>query len=297
LPDAITAIMKKPRYATASWSLLAADIATGETLYALRPDDMAFTGSTRKLFSVGMALTTLGPDHRETTPVHRTGTVDAQGRLDGDLVLVGSGDLTFGGRRIDADTVQFTDFDHNDANSLGTAILSPHDPLYALNQLAQQVKASGISAVGGDVVVDDRLFTPYRVPTGNLLITPILINENMVDVTATPTRAGQPANLEHRPATAALAVTGAVGTSPAGSAATVTLSDKGLAECVGKAGCCEKPFGGVARVVELRRRHAGRRVQVGALRPARAADPQGQPQPRRQPQPEPVRSPQGEDNN
>ncbi|MCU1666340.1 MAG: peptidase [Pseudonocardia sp.] len=237
LPDAITAIMKKPRYATARWSLLAADIATGETLYALRPDDMAFTGSTRKLFSVGMALTTLGPDHRETTPVHRTGTVDAQGRLDGDLVLVGSGDLTFGGRRIDADTVQFTDFDHNDANSLGTGILSPHDPLYALNQLAQQVKASGISAVGGDVVVDDRLFTPYRVPNGNLLITPILINENMVDVTATPTRAGQPATLEHRPATAALAVTGAVGTSPAGSAATVTLSDKGLAECVGKAGC------------------------------------------------------------
>jgi PBP4 family serine-type D-alanyl-D-alanine carboxypeptidase len=245
LPEEIKTIMTKPRYAAASWSLLVADVASGETLYALEPDRMALTGSTRKLFSVGTALATLGAGHRVTTPVHRTGPVDVGGVLDGDLVLVGSGDLTFGGRRVDADTVQYTDFDHNDANALGSAILTPQDPLYALDQLAKQVHAAGVTSVRGDVVVDDRLFTPYRVPNGNLLITPILVNENMVDVTVTPTGPGHPATLDHRPRTAALVVGGTVATTAAGSESSVTLSDKGLAECVGTPGCAATVQGGI----------------------------------------------------
>ena len=36
------------------------------------------------------------------------------------------------------------------------------------------------------MVVDSRLFEPYRVPNGQLLITPTMLNENMVDVTVTP---------------------------------------------------------------------------------------------------------------
>jgi len=52
------------------------------------------------------------------------GEVDADGTLQGELAVVGAGDLTFGGRRIDADTVEYTNFDHDDANNLGTAILT-----------------------------------------------------------------------------------------------------------------------------------------------------------------------------
>ena len=227
LPDSIEAILAKPRYAKATWSLLVGDVETGETFYELNPDKMALTGSTRKLFSVGTALKTLGAQHRVTTRVHRVGD---------NLVLVGAGDLTFGGRRIDADTVQFTDFDHNDANSLGTAILTPQDPLYAVNQLAEQVRKSGITTVT-DVVVDSRLFTPYRVPNGNLLITPTLVNENQVDVTVSPTQAGKPASVDYRPKTAALRVGGTVDTSPAGSPEEITLSNRGLADCIGSSDC------------------------------------------------------------
>lgn len=121
LPDPIKEVMSKPRYKDATWSLLATDVKTGESFYALNADVMSFTGSTRKLFSVGTALNGLGADHRTTTPVYRTGTVDGQGNLTGNLVLVGQGDLTFGGRRINADTIQVTDFDHGDANNLGVA--------------------------------------------------------------------------------------------------------------------------------------------------------------------------------
>ena len=129
LPHAITAIMQKPRYAQATWNLLVVDVATGEALYALRPDEIAFTGSVRKLYSVGLALKRLGADHRFTTPVYRRGAVDARGALSGDLILVAAGDLTLGGRQTADDTIAFTDFDHNDANNLGTAILTPQNPL------------------------------------------------------------------------------------------------------------------------------------------------------------------------
>lgn len=237
LPAGIADVMNKPRYADATWSLLVTDVDTGETFYSLNGDRLSYTGSTRKLFSVGMALNSLGADARQQTPVHRVGEVDAGGTLQGDLVLVAGGDLAFGGRRVDADTVAITDFDHNDANSLGTAELTPQDPLHALDQLAAQVEASGISAVAGDVVIDDRLFEPYRVPNGNLLITPMLVNENQVDVTVTPTVAGQPATITHRPSTAAFAVTGQVMTTPAGTPADIELSDDGLAECVAQQGC------------------------------------------------------------
>jgi hypothetical protein len=44
---------------------------------------------------------------------------------------------------------------------------------------------SGISRVNGDVVIDDRLFTPFNgFPDG--LISPIWVNENLIDALVTP---------------------------------------------------------------------------------------------------------------
>ena len=91
--------------------------------------------------------------------------------------------------------------------------------------------------VTGDVVVDDRLFDSFRVPNQNLLVTPIMVNENMVDVTVTPTQAGQAASVDWRPKTGAFAVTGRVNTGAAGTPDTVSLSGDGLVECIGTAGC------------------------------------------------------------
>lgn len=236
LPPAIAGIMRQPRYAEATWGLLVIDVTSGKILVEHNADQRMFTASVRKLFSVGLALDELGADHRFITPVFRMGEIDAQGVLDGDLILDASADLVFGGRVTD-DTVAYTNFDHNDANGLGTAILTPQDPLQALDDLAQQVEAAGIRSIRGDVVVDDRLFTPFRVPNQNLLITPIVVNENLVDVIVTPTEAGEAANVEWRPQTAAFGVEAGVMTSDAGSAADVTRSGDGKVTCVGEEGC------------------------------------------------------------
>ncbi len=87
LPAPVNEIMQQARYAHASWSLIVTDLETGKTLYTLAPDRLAFTGSVRKLFSVGLALRRLGANHRFTTAVYRRGRIDAQGRLHGNLVL------------------------------------------------------------------------------------------------------------------------------------------------------------------------------------------------------------------
>jgi PBP4 family serine-type D-alanyl-D-alanine carboxypeptidase len=232
----IRAVMEKPRYDKATWSLLVTDVDTGEEFYPLNEETLTFTGSTRKLFSVGLALLNLGTDHRFSTEIHRRGEIGSNGVLKGDLILVASGDLVFGGRRIDQDIVQVTDFDHNDANNLGTADLTPQDPLFALDQLAAKVKQSGIGHVTGDVVIDDRLFQPYRVPNQNLLITPIMLNENQIDVSVTPTKPGQKPYLDYRPQTAYFQVKNEVTTGESDAKDTVEFSDDRLASKTGGTG-------------------------------------------------------------
>ncbi|MFO1059160.1 MAG: D-alanyl-D-alanine carboxypeptidase [Dongiaceae bacterium] len=227
LPPAIRDIIAAPRYAGASWGLRVVDLQSGQVLQQLGPDSLFFTGSVRKLFSVGTALGALGPDHRFTTPVYRRGAVSADGVLQGDLVLVASGDLTLGGRTTPEGEVAFTDFDHTEANSLGSAILTAPDPLAGLDALARQVAAAGIRRVGGEVIVDDRLFEHFRVPNGNVLITPVILNDNLVDVTILPTAPGQPAQVDWRPRSAAFTVEPHVVTVAAGEEQRIELTTKG----------------------------------------------------------------------
>jgi PBP4 family serine-type D-alanyl-D-alanine carboxypeptidase len=227
LPPQIRATMEKPRYSEATWGLRVVDLKSGEVIYDLNSQKALLTGSVRKLYSVSTLLNQIGPDERFTTPVYRRGEVDASGVLKGDLILVAKGDLTMGGRDPGNDTVAITDFDHNDANNLGSAILTAPDPLQGLNKLARQVAASGIKNISGDIIIDDRLFKPFRVPNQKLLITPIILNDNRIDVTIVPTRPGERARIDYRPHTAAFKVTEDVMTVAAGRKTAVTLTQSG----------------------------------------------------------------------
>ena len=224
LPRSIRAIMQKPRYSEAIWALRVVDVKTGAVIYDLNSREKLLTGSVRKLYSVGVTLNKFGDDYRFKTPVFRQGQVDAWGNLKGDLILVAKGDLTMGGRDNGNDTLAITDFDHCDANNLGSAILSAPDPLAGLDKLAAQVAASGITKVSGDVIIDDRLFKQFRVPNQSLLIAPIIINDNRIDVTILPTKPGERARVEWRPHTTAFKVTRDVMTVAAGGRTAVTLT-------------------------------------------------------------------------
>jgi D-alanyl-D-alanine carboxypeptidase/D-alanyl-D-alanine-endopeptidase (penicillin-binding protein 4) len=115
--DPVVEIMNQPKYRNSRWGLLVSDLSTGTTLRSLNPGQYFVPGSNAKVFSISTAWDVLGPDHRFITPVFRQGSVSGS-TLTGHLVLVAQGDLTMGGRTNPDGTVDFTNFDHNDANAL-----------------------------------------------------------------------------------------------------------------------------------------------------------------------------------
>lgn len=206
VPPAVRQVMTKPLYQEgAVWGLRVVDAQTGEVLLDQGADYPFYIGSIRKVFDVSLLLEAVGADHTYDTPVFRMGTVDTGGVLNGNLVLVASGDLTMGGRRNPDGTLAISGFDHNEANSLGNAELTAPDPLAGYKSLAQQVAQSGITRVTGDVVVDDRLFQPFNF-RGEFNVTPIFVNDNVVDLSLTPGPPGQAADVSVRPTSSALAI-------------------------------------------------------------------------------------------
>ena len=204
LVAALAAVEQGARYAQSDWGYLVLDRDTGEVLASQNPVAMFDPGSTMKTFSVSTALEHYGSDYVFRTPVYKAGAQSGD-TLDGNLVLVGSGDLSFGLRKEPDGSLSYEnlpELDHSYATvGLPGAVEPKGDPLSALDELAASVKAAGITHVNGDVVVDDRLFTPRQYPDG--LISPIWVNENLIDIEVTPgAAAGQPTTIDWRPQTA-----------------------------------------------------------------------------------------------
>jgi serine-type D-Ala-D-Ala carboxypeptidase/endopeptidase (penicillin-binding protein 4) len=225
LPPEIRAIMEQPLYRHAQWSIYVADLATGAPLYDYHGHDLVVPGSVTKLFPGAAALDAYGPNYRFETPVYGRGAVDGQGTLQGDLVLVASGDLTMGGRNTPDGRIDFESFDHTYANVTDLATLTPEDPLAGLDDLARQVAAAGIRRVSGNVIVDARLFD--QMPKDEYVLSPIMINDNVIDVTVRPADLGQAATISARPETAAYQVQSAVQTVAAGQPLDLTVESPG----------------------------------------------------------------------
>jgi D-alanyl-D-alanine carboxypeptidase/D-alanyl-D-alanine-endopeptidase (penicillin-binding protein 4) len=93
---ALAAFVEAPALAGARVGVLVRDMADGSVVCAHDADHGFMTASNMKLVSSATALLTLGPDFRYRTTLVATGPV-VDGVLEGDLVLVGSGDPTLGG--------------------------------------------------------------------------------------------------------------------------------------------------------------------------------------------------------
>jgi D-alanyl-D-alanine carboxypeptidase/D-alanyl-D-alanine-endopeptidase (penicillin-binding protein 4) len=227
LPSAIEEIIGSLEFSYATWGIRVVDVESGDEVFtSLNQDIMLDPASTTKLFTVATGFDTLGADYRFQTPVYRQGEVGADGVLSGDLVLVASGDLAMGGRGALEGTIQYTAYDHNDANALGIGELTDGDPLAGLDELARQVAAGGIKEVAGDVIVDDRLYGPGHSfnPHEEYIITPIMINDNLIDLIIRPTQPGSPAEIDWRPRSAAYRVENGVVTADEGEQAGIEAS-------------------------------------------------------------------------
>ena len=230
----IKKVMDQPAYQGATWGLRVVDLENGKELVNLNPGRQFFIASVRKNFSVGELMDQVGPGHRYNTPVYVEGKVNSHGVLDGNLVLVASGDLTMGGRTNPDGTIAYTVFDHNEANALGNAVLSKPDPLAGYKALASQVAASGIKEIKGDVVIDDRLFKPYEFRK-EFDMRPIFVNDDIVDLIINPKPLGDFASLHHRPVSEALTIKNEVEMTASNTEASIRPE---LPACIGERGGC-----------------------------------------------------------
>jgi PBP4 family serine-type D-alanyl-D-alanine carboxypeptidase len=211
----VQAVVNRPEYRHARFGMEFYSIEDGKILYSLNPQELFVPGSTTKILSVGTALELLGPDFRFHTKVYRTGPLQ-NGSVDGDLVLVASGDPDLSNRVQPDGTMVFENEDHS-YDSFAEAKPVPGDPLAVIRELASKVAAAGIRRVNGRVTVDASFFPEGARELGTrVVISPVVVNDNVVDVTVTPgAREGDPAVLAISPRTRYVTVSNDVKTAAA----------------------------------------------------------------------------------
>ena len=153
----------------------------GRLLYGRNADKLFIPASNTKLVVSSVAAAMFPAEWTVPTSVYAAGPV-TDGVLQGDLVLYGRGDPTFGRRCYDIDTT--------------LSGVCDHDPFSRLRELARSLKAGGLRAVQGDLIGDGSWFDGelvhpdwgnydlnwwYAAPVSGLGF-----NDNSVDITWRP---------------------------------------------------------------------------------------------------------------
>jgi D-alanyl-D-alanine carboxypeptidase/D-alanyl-D-alanine-endopeptidase (penicillin-binding protein 4) len=194
----------------ASIGIHVVDAASGKTLYQRNENRLLLPASNMKLFTTALALLRLGPDYRFETRVVREPS--------GDLTLVGSGDPSLSGRAFPY---------RKDAPAAS--------PLLAIEELADQVVASGIERVDGDLIGDDRLYPWVPYPPSwtqddglweyGAPVSALTVADNFFTLSIRPgAHAGDPAVLALLPALEYFTIDNRIATVAAGGEARVRLS-------------------------------------------------------------------------
>jgi D-alanyl-D-alanine carboxypeptidase/D-alanyl-D-alanine-endopeptidase (penicillin-binding protein 4) len=226
LPQAIAAIVNRPNLVHTLFGVEVYDLDSKRVVFDMNGQKFFKPASTTKVLTEGTTLALLGPDFTFTTPVYRTGAVDSEGTLNGDLVLVASGDPNLSQRIQPDGTLAFENEDHSYDGSKYTAAV-PGDPLAVLRDLAKQIAAHGIKKITGRVLVDATLFPEAGPESGTgAYISPIVVNDNLIDIVVTPGKsAGQPATIAVSPETPYATFTSKATTGAAKSDNTLDMED------------------------------------------------------------------------
>ncbi|HSE39882.1 MAG TPA: D-alanyl-D-alanine carboxypeptidase/D-alanyl-D-alanine-endopeptidase [Acidobacteriota bacterium] len=158
---------------------------TKKPLYSMNADKFFIPASTTKLITTGSAVELFGPDHRFKTYVYRTGPITSDGNLQGDLILMASGDPNLSGRLTEDGTLAFENSDHSYGGEHSRGVAA--DPIKVIRNLAKQVAEKNVKRISGRVIVDASLFPQGERELGTgVVISPMVVNDNVVDVLVAP---------------------------------------------------------------------------------------------------------------
>ncbi|HQS51432.1 MAG TPA: D-alanyl-D-alanine carboxypeptidase/D-alanyl-D-alanine-endopeptidase [Daejeonella sp.] len=129
------------RYASGSLSVLNAE--TGDVIYSANGNTGLASASTLKTITSASAYHFLGKDFTWETTLGYSGSISANGTLNGDIIITGGGDPALGSDRYDQ---------------------SRSDQI--LNKWADALTRTGIKNITGQIIADDRLFGTETMPGG-----------------------------------------------------------------------------------------------------------------------------------
>lgn len=131
----INAMMNDAVLRNADWGFVVFDPKTKKVVSSYNENQSFIAASTTKLLTTDTAMKLLGPNFRWNTLLEHSGTVDADGVLQGNLYIVGSGDISMGTNKAGASSY--------------SAIVS--DFMFALS-------GKGIKKVNGDIIIQTAVF-------------------------------------------------------------------------------------------------------------------------------------------
>jgi len=143
IQEALRQLQTDPSLKGSQWSVCAFDMQTGDTIATWNPDLALSGASITKLFSTAAALATLGPDYAATTKIYIDGPVQ-DGILNGNVWVVGSGDVSLGSRYFHEPGTEFQ----------------------FLDQWVMELKKIGIQTIKGNIITDATAFGYESCPVG-----------------------------------------------------------------------------------------------------------------------------------
>src|SRR5499427_6879136 len=202
----IDAILSAPELERGFWGVLVKDVNGDQPLYSRNATKLMMPASTLKVVTLAAAAEKLGWDYTYTTRVYTTGKV-ADGVLQGDLIVVGSGDPSI-----------------DDWDGAATALFA---------DWATELKAAGIHAIRGRIIGDDNLFDDEGYGFGwswddmarsfSAGVSALQFNEGSVQLQIAPGRTiGSKAVITVVPDFSGLTITNRVLTSAAGGTPSIT---------------------------------------------------------------------------
>src|SRR5437867_10230511 len=95
--------VSQPRFAAALWGVKIVASDSGKTVYEYNSQKLLSPASNSKLYTVALALDTLGPEYRIKTSLYSKAKPNKAGTLNGDLIVCGRGDPTINARLHEGD--------------------------------------------------------------------------------------------------------------------------------------------------------------------------------------------------
>jgi D-alanyl-D-alanine carboxypeptidase/D-alanyl-D-alanine-endopeptidase (penicillin-binding protein 4) len=201
----IDAILARPALERSYWGVLVKSLKTGETLYALNPKKLMMPASNMKIVTLAASADRLGWDYTYTTRFFSVGPIEA-GVLQGDVLVVGNGDPSFG--------------------------LTDGSAATAFDACAERLKAMGVRTILGRIIGDDNTFDDEGLGFGwswddlpddyAAAVSALQFDENAARVTVTPgPAAGETAGIGIEPPDSGLTIDNRLRTGAEGSTASV----------------------------------------------------------------------------